>query len=229
MPRNSGTSSEVNCPPKCVHLPVTEGGELGEFLQNKKGAPESAFDGSEKLIEKSVGAAGDRGDVCDVEVPWEEDPSVLRHFSDEGVDQFAALRLGVNGGEVGAGEHFANDASGVAGVHEIVNDQDLTAIAGEIEDRLGDFLENLDARLVLVVVALAGDGFDGADVQFTRNDGGWNETATGNGDDGVERTHAGEAPCESAAVAVELIPGDRKILLIIGAQSCSPGGRRPRN
>lgn len=174
--------------------------------------------GSGDKRDRSVGAAGDGGDVGDVEVPGEENPGVLADFGNERVHHFAALGLGVDGGEVGAGEHFADGAGGVAGIDEVVDDQDIAALLGEVEDRLADFLENLDAGLVLVVVALGGYGFDGADVQLAGDDGGWNETAAGDGDDGVKGAEASEAPGESAAIAVKLVPGDGKRLLVGIAQ-----------
>src|SRR5690606_28925734 len=122
------------------------------------------------------------------------------------------------GGEMGTWQHFADDARGVAGVDEIVDDQNLAAVPGEVEDRLADFLEDFYAALVLVVVALGGHGFHGADIEFAGDDGGGDEAAAGDGDDGIEGAEAGKTPGESAAIAMELVPGDGKRLLVGIAQ-----------
>src|SRR5690606_3465513 len=105
------------------------------------------------------------------------------------------------------GEHFADDAGGGAGVDQIVDDQYFAAILRHVEDRLADGLEHLDAALVLVVIALDGHGLDRADIELARHDGRRNEAAAGDGDDGVERAHAGQPPGQRPAVAVELVPG----------------------
>jgi hypothetical protein len=45
-----------------------------------------------------------------------------------------------------------------------------------------------------------------AHFELARDDRRWDETAAGNGDDGVERAGRSEAPGERARVAVELVP-----------------------
>src|SRR5690606_23048246 len=103
--------------------------------------------------------------------------------------QFAPLGLGVDRGEMRAGEHFADDAGGGAGVDQVVDDEDFAAVAGNVEYRLADRLEHLDAALVLVVIALDGHGVDRADIELARHDGGGDQAPAGNGDDGIERAH----------------------------------------
>ena len=60
------------------------------------------------------------------------DPGVLRHFGNEGIDQRLALRLGVDGREMRVGHHRTHQPPGLAGVDEIVDDQQpLAAAAAE--------------------------------------------------------------------------------------------------
>src|ERR1700704_3274177 len=48
-------------------------------------------------------------------VPGEEDPGVLRHFGDEGIDHRLAQRLGVDAGEMRLGQDLAHQLGGAAG------------------------------------------------------------------------------------------------------------------
>src|SRR5690606_17849862 len=162
-----------------------------------------------------------------VEVPGEEYPGVLADLGDKGVDHVAALGLGVDGGEVGTGQHVADDAGGIAGVHQIIDDEELAAIARDVEDRPADFLEHLDAAPVLVVVAFDRYRLDGADIELAGDDGGRHQPAPGDRHHGVERAQPRQAPGQRAAIAVELIPGDGKRLLAGSVQHWSPCGRRP--
>ena len=67
---------------------------------------------------------GDRLLIGEAEIPREIDPGVLRNLGHEGVDQRAALRLGVDGGEMRLRQHGAHEARGLAGVGQVVDDQD---------------------------------------------------------------------------------------------------------
>src|SRR5579863_6436376 len=60
-------------------------------------------------------------------VPWEEYPGVLRDLGDEGIDQRPALRLGIDRGEMRLRHHVAHQPPGLAGVDEIVDDQEPLA------------------------------------------------------------------------------------------------------
>jgi hypothetical protein len=62
-------------------------------------------------------------------IPRELDPSVLRDLGDERIDHRPAERFGVDGGEMGLGQHFPHDFSGRAGVDEVVDDQHSRAVA----------------------------------------------------------------------------------------------------
>lgn len=54
--------------------------------------------------------------------PREEDPGVLRHFGNKSIDG-AALRLGVDGGEMRIRQHVADQPPCFAGIDEVVDDQ----------------------------------------------------------------------------------------------------------
>src|SRR5579864_3544421 len=130
---------------------------------------------------------------------------------------------------MGSRQHLAHHLGGSAGVHQVVDDEDLGSLV-EIGDLRRDRLENLEPALGLVIV-IGGDadGLDHPDIELTRDDRRRNETAPGDGDDGVERASRGEAPGERPRVAVELVPRNRKRLLaggghwrLLGAKDCLP-------
>src|ERR1700692_2046505 len=56
-------------------------------------------------------------------IPGEENPGVLRYLGDESIDQRTPHLFAMHGCEMGCGQHLANQPSGLAGVHEIVDDQ----------------------------------------------------------------------------------------------------------
>ena len=63
------------------------------------------------------------------------DPGVLRHFRNVGIDQRTPLWLGVDGGEMGVRQQRAHQPAGLAGVDEIVDDQQaLASAAAELCD-----------------------------------------------------------------------------------------------
>src|SRR3954452_18931468 len=77
----------------------------------------------------------DRPRVLRLRIPREQDPGVLADLRDERVDDRAAEGLGVDGGKVGLGQHLADDAAGLAGVDQVVDDEPAGTVAA---DRLKD-------------------------------------------------------------------------------------------
>src|SRR5207247_10073653 len=68
-------------------------------------------------------------------VPRKEHPGVLRYFGNERIDQWPALRLGVDGGKMRVRHHVAHQPSGLAGIDEVVDDQE--PVAGPAAERCG--------------------------------------------------------------------------------------------
>ena len=119
-------------------------------------------------------------------IPRQIDPGILAHFSHERIDQRAACRLGVDGCKVSLGKHFPDHPGSCARIDEIIDDQQLAAGLGLLQQVLGDRLEHLDAALVLVVVTLDRDALDDADVELARHDRGRHESTTGDGNQRVD-------------------------------------------
>ncbi len=120
-------------------------------------------------------------------------------FGDVGVDNGPAGGLGVDGGEVGFGEHVADDAAGSTCVHQVVDDHPAFAVAF-------DTFEDIGIALVLVIVGRDANGVDETDVEFAGDDMGRHEAAAGDGDDALPGGFFGESPGEGAGVAVQLVP-----------------------
>src|SRR3954452_11628787 len=146
----------------------------------------------------------DRPGVLRLRVPREQDPGVLAHLGDEGVDDRAAEGLGVDGGEVGLGQQLADDAGGLAGVDQVVDDEPAGAVAA-------DGFQDAGLALVLLVVGADADRVDDADVELAGDDVGGDEAAAGGGDDAFPGALLGEAPGQRLGVAVELVPGHREV------------------
>lgn len=154
----------------------------------------------------------DGGGELVFDVPGEMDPLVLLKFFHAGIDDGATGGLGVEGGEVSLREELADDAGGLAGVDEVVDEEVAVAVAG-------DAFEDVDAALDLRGgVALAGlvagdaDGVDEADLELTGDEGGGDEAAAGDGDDAFPRADGVEHLGEITGVAVKLDPGDDDIV-----------------
>src|SRR5689334_15354908 len=146
----------------------------------------------------------DRPRVLRLRVPREQDPGVLADLRDERVDDRAAEGLGVDGGEVGLGQHLADDAAGLAGVDQVVDDQPAGTVAA-------DRLEDAGLALALLVVGADADRVDDADVELAGDDVGGDEAAAGDGHDALPGALLGEAPGQRLGVAVELVPGHREV------------------
>ena len=104
----------------------------------------------------------DRLLVGEAHIPGKIDPCVLGNFGDEGVDQRAALRLGVDGGEMRLGQHFPHDLGGVSGIDQVIHDQPAFAIArlSGIDDR--DAAEALKGERLYVPKSALPEAEDGA-------------------------------------------------------------------
>ena len=109
---------------------------------------------------------------------------------------------------MGLGEHVADDGGGVAGVHEVVDDEPAVAVAF---DGLEDFFA---AGLFAALIGTDAQGVDQTDVELTGHDGGRDKPAARDADDALERSLFQKAPCQRFSVAVELIPCDGVQFLI---------------
>jgi len=83
---------------------------------------------------------------------------------------------------MGLGEHVADDGGGVAGVHEIVDDEPAVAIAF---DGLEDFFAS---GLLAALIGTDAQGVDQTDVELTGYDGGRDKPAARDPDDALERS-----------------------------------------
>ena len=115
-------------------------------------------------------------------------------------------------------QHLAHQLGGGAGVDQVVDNEDLRPVI-ELGDLGSDGLEDLKPALRLVVV-IGGDAhrLDHPDLELSRDDRRRNETAAGDGDDGVEGACRREPPRQGARIPVELVPRNREGLVA--------GGRR---
>src|ERR1700756_4098560 len=106
------------------------------------------------LATRSRRAVADRRLERQRGVPGKEDPGVLRHLGDVGVDQRAALGLGIDSCEMRVGQHLAHQLAGLAGIDEVVDDQKaLAGAAAELGGLLRNALEHFQVALLVVVVA----------------------------------------------------------------------------
>ena len=122
-----------------------------------------------------------------------------------------ALRLGVNGREMGVRHHLAHQPAGLAGVDEVIDDQQALAGAAAEFCHFGrNALQNLQIALLGVVVTGDADGIDDANAEFARDDGRRHQPAAGDRDDGMKRPDLVEPPGQRPAIPVKLVPRDRK-------------------
>src|SRR5579871_6357813 len=111
-------------------------------------------------------------------VPRKMNPGVLRDFGDEGVDQRPSLRLGVDGGEMRVRNQLAHQPPGLAGIDEVIDDQEsLAGALAELGDIRRDALEHFQVALLGVIVTCDADGIDDANAKFARDDGRRHQTA----------------------------------------------------
>ena len=110
----------------------------------------------------------------------------------------------------------------LAGVGEIVDDQNAGSVAaGFLDQAFRNVLDDDEIALVLVfVIGGDADRLDVADAQFAGDDGSRNQPASGDGDDCLPAAqciaHARQPPGERLAIAVELVPGDGKCFRLAG-------------
>ena len=110
-------------------------------------------------------------------------------------------------------QHVAHQARGLAGVDEIVDDQE--ALAGAAAELCGlgrDALQDLQSALPVVIVARDADGIDHAHAEFAGDDRRRHQPAAGDRDHGVERADLVQPPGQRPAIPVKLVPRDRKRL-----------------
>ena len=79
--------------------------------------------------------------VGEAHVPGKVDPGVLADLGDECVDQRPPLRFGVDGGEMRLRQHRPHQTGGLAGIGQVVDDQDAFAVIGR--ERGAHFLQHL--------------------------------------------------------------------------------------
>src|ERR1700694_5315245 len=92
-------------------------------------------------------------------VPWKENPGVLRHFGNKSVDQRPSHRLRIHRCEMRVGDHLTHQPPGLAGVDEVVDDQEsLAGAAAELGGVGGNALEHLEVALLGVVIARDANG-----------------------------------------------------------------------
>ncbi|GCC45564.1 hypothetical protein chiPu_0029711, partial [Chiloscyllium punctatum] len=138
-------------------------------------------------------------------VPGEENPGVLRHLGDVGVDQRPPLRLGVDRGEMRVGQHLAHHPAGLAGVDKVVDDQQsLAGAAAELGGLLRNALEHLQVALLVMVVARDADRIDDPQAELARHDRRRHQPAAGDRDHRMERSDFIEPPGQRPAIPVEL-------------------------
>src|SRR4029079_16405544 len=144
-------------------------------------------------------------------IPGKVNPRVLRHFRNERVDQWLTLRLGVNSCEMGVGHHRTHPPPRLAGIDEVVDDQQpLATTAAQFCHCRRNALKGLQVALPGMVVAGNANGIDDANAKFARNDGRRHQPTTGDRNDGMKRPHLVEPPGQRPAIPVKLIPRDWK-------------------
>src|SRR5262245_57368046 len=112
------------------------------------------------------------------------------------------------------GEDVAHHLGGLAGIDQVVDDQHaLAAPAADADDAARHVLEHFELALGDVVVARHAHRLDQPDAELARHDRSGHQAAAGDAHDRLERAGAGEPPRESAAIAMKLVPPDRKGLL----------------
>ena len=149
-----------------------------------------------------------------VDIPGEIDPLVLIELFDAQIDHLASLRLGVEGRKVGLGQQLADDAGGVAGIDQVVDQQKTFAIvldAFEDPDLLA-----LGLRRVVVgrLIARSADRIDQTDFQLAGNQRRRNQAATRDRDDALERPLLQQLMAEQTRVAMQLRPRDHDIVTV---------------
>src|SRR5215831_21220935 len=128
-------------------------------------------------------------------IPGEIDPGVLRHFGDERVDHRPAHRLGIDRGEMGARQYPTHNFRGLAGIDQVVDDENARAPATAARDHAGgDVFENLQISLAGVIVARHAYRLDHADAKLARHDRSRYEAATGDADHRLERARPAQPP-----------------------------------
>ncbi len=139
--------------------------------------------------------------------PREVDPGILADFSDERVDQRPARRLGVDRREMRFRQHVSDEGRRAPGVDQVIDDQRAVAVA----------VHRLDNRwfaLGLMLVGGDADSVDQPEVKLAGDDCRGHEAAAGDGHDTGPGPFFRQPPRQGLGVPVQLVPGNRKALLI---------------
>ena len=121
---------------------------------------------------RSQPALADRRLEGEPGVPGKEDPGVLRHFGDEGVDQRPAHRLGIDGGEMrlAAGSRAPACAVLPVSTRSSTTSTPLPRPPPSATMSAATLLEHAQLALGDVVVARDAHGLDHADAELARHD-----------------------------------------------------------
>ena len=103
--------------------------------------------------------------------------------------------------------HVADEPSGLAGIDEVVDDQQpLAGAAAEFGGIGGNALQYFQVALLGVIVARNADGIDDANAELARHDRRRHQAAAGDRDHGMKRPDFVEPPGQRPAVPVKLVP-----------------------
>src|SRR5262249_37664055 len=135
------------------------------------------------------------------------DPRILRHFGDKCIDHRPPLRLGIDGGKMRLRHHLTHQRAGLAGVDEVVDDEEsLAGTAADLRGLLRNALEHLQILRPSVAIARAADSTEAANAKLARNDAGRPQPAAGNCDNGVEWSPPVQPPGPGPAIAAKPAP-----------------------
>ena len=99
-----------------------------------------------------------------LDIPRKQDPGILANLGNKGIDQRASCWLGIDCCEVRLRQHLADLLCRAAGIHQIVDDEPVRAVALNP-------LQDLQFALHTIVIGGEADGIDQPDLQLTRDNG----------------------------------------------------------
>lgn len=148
----------------------------------------NAFHGRWYRVPSSV-RTSDRGLKRVSKVPGKVDPGVLANFGDVGVNLGAAFGFCVDRCNVSAWEFLAHQLRCLAGVDQVIDDQDALGVHGS--DTLVNVFEYVEVfQLFELAVRDDADGVDHPEAEFARDDRCRNKAAAGDADQGFKRAGA---------------------------------------
>lgn len=146
------------------------------------------------------------------DIPGEVDPLVLVELLDAQIHHLPAHGLGVKRGEEGLGQELANHPGGIAGIHQIVDEQEALAVVGHPLEDFHCLAQGLGAGFAGRLVAGGTDGVHQADFQFPGDQGGGNEAAPGDGDDALEGALVQQLVAQQAGIPMQFRPGNHDVV-----------------